>query len=120
MRKLFALAIIIFMACNNHSQPIYNMKDYNPYNQYKKGRVKNNPAIPLTAATPGKFYIIKSLAETSDAFLDYLNKINLRLGTQVRIDSINDYDGSLEVTLGKKKLLLTDKTAINILVQMTA
>lgn len=99
-----------FPAVDPHGDPIPD----------KKGRVKNNPSIPLTAATPGKFYIIKSLAETSDTFLDYLNKINLQLGTLVRIDSINDYDGSLEVTLGKKKLLLTDKTAVNILVQMPA
>ena len=86
----------------------------------KKGRVKSNPSIPLTSAIEGKIYSVKNLAETSDPFLDYLNKINLKIGTKITIISINDYDGSMEVFADKKKVLLTSKTAANILVQQSS
>jgi DtxR family Mn-dependent transcriptional regulator len=82
----------------------------------KQGRIRMNPSVPLSNCPKGKTYTVANLAETGDQFLNYLNKINIRLGTKIRLVEINEYDGSLTVTVTRKSLQLTEKAARNILV----
>jgi DtxR family Mn-dependent transcriptional regulator len=83
----------------------------------KNGKVKSNASVPLNSGAKGKQYIVVNLADTNDQFLDYLNVLNIKPGTRIRITSFNEYDQSLAVSINKKNFQLTEKVARNILVQ---
>lgn len=83
----------------------------------RNGKVKANASVPLSSGTKGKNYTVVHFAETEDQFLDYLNILDIKPGTRIRITGINDYDQSMTVLIRRKALQLTEKVAHNILVQ---
>jgi DtxR family transcriptional regulator, Mn-dependent transcriptional regulator len=83
----------------------------------KNGKIKLNASVPLSTGQKGKSYLIMSLAETSDAFLSYLEKLNIKPGTKIKITDQNEYDQSIFILIQKKSIQLTEKVAGNILVQ---
>jgi DtxR family transcriptional regulator, Mn-dependent transcriptional regulator len=83
----------------------------------KTGRLKINISIPLSACPKGKTYQVIRLAETDDSFLAYLDKLNIRLGTRLKITEQHSYDQSCTITVQKKSVQLSEKVARNILVQ---
>jgi DtxR family Mn-dependent transcriptional regulator len=83
----------------------------------KNGKLKANLSVPLTSCQKGKTYMVTNLADTNDQFLSLLNKISIKPGTRIKISDMNDYDQSLTVTVNKKNIQLTEKVALNILVQ---
>jgi DtxR family Mn-dependent transcriptional regulator len=83
----------------------------------KNGNIKTKSSIPLSSAQPGKNYVVIGLADTSDSFLDYLGKLNLKPGTKLKLTEHNNYDNSSTVLVLKKEILLSEKAAKNILVQ---
>lgn len=83
----------------------------------KSGRLKVNLSMPLSNCQQKKNYKVISLAETSDAFLDYLGKLNIKPGTKLKITGQHAYDQSCTVLIQKKFIQLSEKVARNILVQ---
>jgi DtxR family Mn-dependent transcriptional regulator len=83
----------------------------------KKGRIKSNISIPLSSCSSGKSYRVINLADTSDSFLHYLEKLNMRPGTRFKLVDHNDYDNSSTVLVQKKTIQLSEKAAKNIMVQ---
>jgi DtxR family Mn-dependent transcriptional regulator len=84
----------------------------------KNGRTKSNISIPLSSCTAGKNYHVINLADTSDSFLNYLEKLNMRPGTKFKLVDHNDYDNSSTVLVQKKMVQLSEKAAKNIMVQL--
>ncbi|RYY38267.1 MAG: metal-dependent transcriptional regulator [Chitinophagaceae bacterium] len=82
----------------------------------KSGRMPATDAAPLSKAVVGKVYVIQSFADTDDALLDYLGKLQLRPGTRIKLLEHLDYDGSCQVLVHKSALQLSEKVAGNILV----
>ena len=83
----------------------------------KNGKIKLNASAPLSTCAKGKNYKVVSLAETNDAFLDYLGKLNIRPGIKLKLEEFHTYDQSCTVTIQKKPVQLSEKVARNILVQ---
>ncbi len=83
----------------------------------KNGKIKVNASVPLSSGQLGKSYLVMSLAETSDAFLSYLERLNIKPGTKIKITDQNEYDQSFSVIVQKKIIQLSEKVAGNILVQ---
>ena len=83
----------------------------------KGGKIKLNPSVPLTTGEKGQVYQVVNLAETSDAFLTYLEKLNIKPGIRIKILERNEYDQSYSVLIQKKSLQISEKVARNILVQ---
>ncbi len=83
----------------------------------KNGKIKINASVPLSSGQKGKSYLVVSLAETNDAFLSYLEKLNIKPGTKIKITEQNEYDQSFSAIVQKKALQLSEKVADNILVQ---
>jgi DtxR family transcriptional regulator, Mn-dependent transcriptional regulator len=83
----------------------------------KKGRLKVNASIPLSLCQKGKAYKVVGLAETNDAFLDYLGKLNIMPGVKLKFVEQHVYDNSFSVLVQKKPVQLSEKVANNILVQ---
>jgi DtxR family Mn-dependent transcriptional regulator len=83
----------------------------------RKGIIKAKSSIPLSNAIKGKNYIVVSLADTSDSFLEYLGNVNIKPGTKFLLTNHNEYDNSSNVLLQKKVIQLSEKAAKNILIQ---
>ena len=83
----------------------------------KTGKLKMNVSIPLSTCPKGKTYQVIRLAETDDAFLAYLDKLNIRPGTKLKIIEQHSYDLSCTIAVLKKNVQLSEKVARNILVQ---
>ncbi|TCJ12606.1 metal-dependent transcriptional regulator [Flaviaesturariibacter flavus] len=81
------------------------------------GRVQAARSVPLADAAAGKTHIIVSFAETDDAFLDYLGKLQLLPGTRIKLTERHPYDQSCAVTVKKNAFQLSEKVARNILVR---
>jgi DtxR family Mn-dependent transcriptional regulator len=84
----------------------------------KNGKLKVNMTIPLISGKKGKNYKVKNFAETNDAFLDYLGKLNILPGTRIKILDVHEYDQSCSVQINKNIFQLSEKAAKNILVQL--
>jgi DtxR family Mn-dependent transcriptional regulator len=83
----------------------------------KNGNLKNKSSIPLSSAQHGKNYVVISLADTSDTFLGFLGKLNIKPGIKLKLTEHNPYDNSSTVQVLKKTVQLSEKAAGNILVQ---
>lgn len=100
-----------------------NKPSYDPHGDPipdKSGKIIINHSIPLSSILPGKKCEVASLAETSDSFLDYLNKIFIKPGTKLKVVEKNEYDHSFTIAIQKKMIQISEKVANNILVQPTA
>jgi len=83
----------------------------------KYGKIKNNTTIPLNSCTAGKTYTVSHLADTSDAFLEYLGRLNIKPGTRIRMIEKMHYDYSCITEINKQKVQLSEKVTSNIMVQ---
>ena len=64
----------------------------------KNGKIIEQKYMPLSGVSPGKMVRLMALAESNQELLDYLNRKNIGLGTNLRILSFEPYDKSLEVS----------------------
>ena len=83
----------------------------------KNGKIKISQSTPLAKCPVGKTVKVISFAETNDAFLDYLAKLNIKPGTKIKLTDIHEYDQSLFAIIQKKSVQLSEKAAMNILVE---
>ena len=83
----------------------------------RNGNIKEKSSVPLSNAAKGKNYVVVNLADTSDSFLDYLGKLNIKPGTKFKLEEHNQYDNSSTISVLKKMIQLSEKAARNILVQ---
>lgn len=83
----------------------------------KNGNIKIKSSISLASAQKGRTYLVINLADTSDSFLDYLGKLNIKPGTKLKLAEQNDYDHSSIILVRKESIQLSEKAARNILVQ---
>ena len=58
-----------------------------------------------------------NLIDTSDAFLQFLGKLNILPGIKIKLLEKLEYDGSFSVEVQKKIVQISEKVAKNILVQ---
>ena len=83
----------------------------------KNGKIRTRNSIPLASCVAGHSYTVINLADTSDAFLEYLGKMNIKPGTKIRLKERQGYDHSCLVEINKKIYHLSEKAAGNIMVQ---
>jgi DtxR family Mn-dependent transcriptional regulator len=97
--------------------------DYPPFDPHgdpipdRNGNIKGKNSVPLSSAVKGKTYTVVNLADTSDSFLDYLGKLNIKPDTRLNLVDHNAYDNSSTILVQKKTIQLSEKAAKNILVQ---
>lgn len=79
------------------------------------GEFENSSSILLKDFEVGKTGIVTGIRESSDIFLRYLDKIDLRPGTRLKITEKIEFDGSLEVIIeGSNKTLISGEVAKNL------
>ena len=84
----------------------------------ENGKMKKIKTQPLTEAPLKKKLTIIALANSSDEFLKYLDKIGLTIGATVEITEVEDFDKSLTVSNKKKSIVLSKEAANHLLVNI--
>ncbi|MNL28103.1 Iron-dependent repressor IdeR [compost metagenome] len=84
----------------------------------KTGRFAPVPFIKLNKLKPAEQGLIMGVSEHSSAFLKHLEKSGLTLGKMINIIEINDFDGSVELSLEQKKISVSREVAKHILIKL--
>jgi DtxR family Mn-dependent transcriptional regulator len=76
------------------------------------GRIISSKAILLNQGEIGVAYKLLGIREDSPEFLKYLDKLNLKLGSEIEIKSKESFDHSLQIRIDKKhNFTITPKAA---------
>lgn len=93
-----------------HGDPIPN----------EDGIISSKPMVALTELSLGTNSQLVSMIDTGTAFLNYLDKIGMKIGTKIKILDTIEFDGSVEIEVDRTKLLTISKqVASNLLVVTT-
>lgn len=65
------------------------------------GQMPRIPKKTLSEVEPGKTCQVLGVKDTSTAFLQYLLQLNIGIGTKLRVRSKIEFDGSMNLTIGK-------------------
>lgn len=84
----------------------------------KNGNFDFVPFVKLTKLKKDETGLIMGVSEHSSVFLKHLEKLGLTLGKSITISTINDFDGSLEITVENKKISVTREIAKHILIRI--
>jgi DtxR family Mn-dependent transcriptional regulator len=83
-----------------------------------KGHFKQSHSHSLSQCQHKCCYVFTGVSEHSAVFLQYLTSIGLKIGDEIRIQEINDFDRSVKVRINKKQeQFLSEKVSIHILVE---
>lgn len=79
------------------------------------GKLPAQVSILLSQGKIGHPYRVSGVAENTDAFLKYLNKIGLAPGSEVSIVEIEEFDGSMKLLIdNSKEITLSRQAADNL------
>ena len=83
----------------------------------ESGEFKAKPQFPLSELAIQNSGIIVAVNDSSSVFLQYLDKIGAYLGAKIKVQSIEEFDGSMEIVIDNKKTIFISRSAAeNILV----
>jgi DtxR family Mn-dependent transcriptional regulator len=82
-----------------------------------KGEVPNAPKSTLSDIGSGKLCQVVGVRDTSPEFLQYLQRLNISIGTKIKILDKIEFDGSVSIVIGRaEKVNVSKKFSDNILV----
>jgi len=85
----------------------------------KNGHVIERASNNLLELNIGDIGILDQVKDTSESFLQYLDRINLALGDKVEIIDKEPFDNSVQIKLGNKELSVSESVAENIYLKKT-
>jgi len=81
------------------------------------GIISSKPRMILSELGAGEEAELVSMNDTGNAFLNYLDRIDLKIGSRVRILEIMEFDGSREMLVdGGKRITISQQVSDNLLV----
>jgi len=83
------------------------------------GVISSKPRIVLSDLSPDKISQLVSMIDTGTAFLNYLDKIGMTIGTKIKILDTFEFDGSMEIELDQSKSITISKQVANNLLVIT-
>jgi DtxR family Mn-dependent transcriptional regulator len=99
-----------FLGCPSHDPHGHPIPD-------KNGKVVETKNRPLSLIEKGSEGKVCSVTDSSSAFLLFLDKVGIHIGSVLLVQERESFDGSLEVVVdGKKRTLLSREASDNILV----
>jgi DtxR family Mn-dependent transcriptional regulator len=101
-------AFLGFPAVDPHGDPIPD----------ENGKMKKIKTQPLTSSALQEKVTIISLANSSNDFLKYLDKVGLKIGDTIKVTEVEDFDKSLTILHKKSSITLSNEAAGNLLVTM--
>lgn len=82
----------------------------------KRGKLAATNYALLESVEPGKVYVVAKVNDTSTEILQFFSKMGLVLNKKITLSEKIEFDGSVMITLGGKKHLLSHKMAEQIFV----
>jgi DtxR family transcriptional regulator, Mn-dependent transcriptional regulator len=82
----------------------------------EKGKIQKSAYIMLSESKAGKKYVLSGVSDHSPVFLKFLDKNNLKIGDQLKVLEIEDFDGSVLIQRGTKELRLSAQMVGSLLV----
>ncbi len=83
-----------------------------------KGRFVKDSSKPLLDCAKGDKVKFTGVAEHSNSFLQYLTKSNIKLGDELLVEAIEDFDKSFQVKINRKERKLLSKDVVKNLLVM--
>jgi DtxR family Mn-dependent transcriptional regulator len=83
----------------------------------EKGKIQASNFIRLSEIQTKAAYKIMGVTDHSSAFLKYLERHQLLIGTSIHIKSVEEFDHSMLLVCHKKEILISSKAAETIIVQ---
>ena len=81
------------------------------------GIISSKPRVVLSNLSPGSISQLVSMIDTGTAFLKYLDKIGMKIGTKIKILDTFEFDNSLEIEIDQSKsITISKQVADNLLV----
>ena len=90
-----------------HGEPIPN----------KDGKFPKSFSKRLSELEKGSIGQVVGVSQDNQSFLQYLNSLNITLGTSIRVIQKIDFDKSLEITINNKSAHISNDVARNILIK---
>jgi DtxR family Mn-dependent transcriptional regulator len=84
-----------------------------------KGRFIKTSSKPLSNCEKGDKVKFTGVAEHSNSFLQYLTKSNLKLGDELLVEAIEEFDKSFQVKINRKEHKLLSKDVVKNLLVVT-
>ena len=81
-----------------------------------KGKIKEQPHIPLDQLKEGYQGSILAVKDSDSNLLKYLDKIGAKPGKKIKVTAKEEYDESMEIQIGDKKIFISKEVSRNILV----
>ncbi len=100
-------AFLEFPSHDPHGDPIPDKNGY----MYKRKKVA------LSTLNPQDETVLLGVKDSSDAFLKYLNKKNIAIGNTIKVQSIELFDKSMEITINNHLISITKQVAENLMVK---
>ena len=73
--------------------------------------------VPLNDLKPSESGVIVGVQDHSTSFLQYLDRLSLVLGTEVKVLEKFEYDESMKILLNNKEMILSKKVNQNLFIQ---
>ena len=83
-----------------------------------EGRWARRPQIRMASMAEGTAGVVTGVEDHSAAFLQYLDKVGIALGTSILIVERIEYDQSLRIVIQNKETVLSEKAAQNIFLML--
>jgi DtxR family Mn-dependent transcriptional regulator len=85
----------------------------------RHGVIHTKPRVALSKLNTDEFGVLISVNDTSDLFLQYLDKVKISIGSQIKVKEKFEYDRSLEILINDQiKLSISETVADNLLISM--
>lgn len=78
----------------------------------KDGKFSKRPLKQLSELKTGDIGILTRVVDDSEAFLNYLDKLNLRIGDQIEVCEIEAFDQSIYINSNGEEKQITAKAAV--------
>lgn len=73
-------------------------------------------ALRFQQIKPGESILLKGVSLHSSSFLQHLDRLGLKIGSELRLVAIADFDQSVEVQLGERKIILSENVAKHLII----
>ena len=85
----------------------------------KDGVFHAGPALPMTELKVGDKGVVSGVGQDDPKLLQYLDKIEIRLGTKLTLNEIEEFDGSMAIeTDDNRKMFISRKTAEQLMISV--
>ena len=82
----------------------------------KEGNIFKRKKVLLASLKPMDETVLLAVKDSSDEFLKYLNKKKVAIGSVIKVLNFEPFDGSMQIEIDSKKILITEEVSKNLLV----